>query len=317
MHIAFLIPNLDAGGAERVLTSLANELSKTTRVSIITLVECESFYDISKNVEIKNINNITGKSLIKKIRYNLTLIFKLNGILKKEKITQLICFMPTSNIIGIIAGKFFNQIKVTISERSDPNIFRIGPREGIRRLIYKFSDTLVIQTREFKEFYQEFMPTSKIRVIANPLKLSESPPGTKEKIVLTVGRADKKKNQKQVIRSFAEVRRPGWRLVICGDGPLLNDLRIYAEDLGLRKHVEFKGIVGFIEREYERAAIFAFSSLSEGFPNVLLEAMNYHCACVSYNCPSGPSTLIKNGFNGFLIPLHDKNKFSKQLKTLI
>ena len=134
---------------------------------------------------------------------------------------------------------------------------------------------------------------------------------------MTVGRVDANKNQEQIIRSFSKVKQEGWKLIICGDGSFLSKLKDLVIALNINNAVEFKGIVKNIEKQYERASIFAFSSLSEGFPNVLLEAMNYECACISTDCPTGPSILIKNNVNGFLIPLADEISYTNHLQKLI
>ncbi|HSH51551.1 MAG TPA: glycosyltransferase, partial [Bacteroidales bacterium] len=72
-----------------------------------------------------------------------------------------------------------------------------------------------------------------------------------------------------------------------------------------------------IDHYYRKSEIFAFPSLSEGFPNALAEGMKASLACIAYDCVAGPSELIEDGKNGFLVPVGKKNFFKKRLKELM
>lgn len=90
-----------------------------------------------------------------------------------------------------------------------------------------------------------------------------------------------------------------------------------ASDLGVEDRVLFWGEVSHIEEYYQRSDIFAFTSISEGFPNALGEAMAAGMACISFDCEAGPSDLIVDGENGFLIPENDHERYISKLKLLI
>ena len=316
--VGFLISSLNAGGAERVVSLLANEMSLTRKVVVITLSKDEPFYKLNDSITIKQLGVLnSGKNPLKSILSNLVLIYKITSLIRSLKIKTLICFMTTSNVLGILSGKFLSKINVTISERRNTLTHDFGYWDFIRKKIYKFADRLVVQSEEISNYFKSIIDERKISIIPNPIKIVDSNKNTKEKIILTVGRVDANKNQEQIIRSFSKVKQEGWKLIICGDGSLLSKLKNLVIALNMNDAVEFKGIVKNIEKQYERASIFAFSSLSEGFPNVLLEAMNYGCACISTDCPTGPSMLIKNKVNGFLIPLADEVSYTNHLQKLI
>jgi len=318
LKIAFLISSLNAGGAERVVSLLANELSLTNDIVIITLSKDEPFYKLNDSITIKQLGVLnSGTNPLKSITSNIVLIYKITSLIRLLKIKNLICFMTTSNVLGIISGKLLSNIKVTVSERANPNFENIGYWNFLRRKTYKLADRLVVQSEEISNYYKSIINERKISIISNPIEIIETNKLRKEKIILTVGRVDANKNQEQIIRSFSKVKQEGWKLIICGDGPLLSKLKELVLFLNMQDSVEFKGIVKNIEKQYERASIFAFSSFSEGFPNVLLEAMNYECACISFDCPTGPSILIKNNVNGFLIPLADEVSYINHLEKLI
>ena len=318
MTTAFLISSLNSGGAERVVSLLANELSLTNDIVIITLSKDEPFYTLNDSITIKQLGVLNSETNpLKSIFSNLVLIYKISSLIRSLKIKRLICFMATSNVLGILSGKLLSNIKVTISERANPNFQDVGYWNFLRRKTYNFADRLVVQSEEISNYFKPFIDGRKISIISNPIKIVDSNKKNKEKIILTVGRVDENKNQEQIIRSFSRLKQEGWRLIICGDGPLLSKLKDLVIALNINDAVEFKGNVKNIEKQYERASIFAFSSLSEGFPNVLLEAMNYGCACISTDCPTGPSILIENNVNGFLIPLTDENSYTNHLLKLI
>jgi len=120
-----------------------------------------------------------------------------------------------------------------------------------------------------------------------------------------------------LLEAFAIINPKDWRLIILGDGPLRKDLENMAKKLGIQDKVQFMGTVINVDVWLNKASIFAFPSLWEGFPNALAEAMAAGLPVVSFDCPTGPSDLIKNGENGYLIDMKDTNNFAKKLKLLI
>ena len=125
------------------------------------------------------------------------------------------------------------------------------------------------------------------------------------------------KGQKYLIESFSKINHLDWTLVILGDGPLRNELESQIELLNLKERVILLGTVNNVDEWLARASIFAFSSISEGFPNSLSEAMSAGLPCVSFDCDAGPRDLIIDGLNGFLVPLKDVFEFSKKINQLI
>lgn len=99
--------------------------------------------------------------------------------------------------------------------------------------------------------------------------------------------------------------RSGARLIILGDGPLRDDLQAQIERLGLQQSVRLAGYVDNPLKYFSRARIFVLSSLVEGMPNVLVEAMMCGCTPVSTDCPTGPRELLDNGKIGYLVPPKD------------
>lgn len=99
--------------------------------------------------------------------------------------------------------------------------------------------------------------------------------------------------------------RQGARLLILGDGPLRGELQARIERLGLQDSVRLAGYVENPLKYFARARVFALSSLVEGMPNVLVEAMMCGCTPVATDCPTGPSELLGDGRVGFLVPMRE------------
>jgi GalNAc-alpha-(1->4)-GalNAc-alpha-(1->3)-diNAcBac-PP-undecaprenol alpha-1,4-N-acetyl-D-galactosaminyltransferase len=178
-----------------------------------------------------------------------------------------------------------------------------------------------VQTEFIKGFYQKTIKESKIKIIPNPIDeiilSTRKDYSERENVILTVGRLDANKNQRLLIEAFANLNVGNWKLVIAGDGVLREEYRKLTASLGIADQVDFVGNVNNISDYYNQAKIFVFTSQSEGFPNALLEAMAFGLPCISTDCPSGPSEIIKNNENGFLIDVNNKSQLEKKLTDLM
>jgi glycosyltransferase involved in cell wall biosynthesis len=159
-------------------------------------------------------------------------------------------------------------------------------------------------------------------VIGNPIRsIVPQTAIQREKVVLSVGRLIASKHHDELIRLFVRVRRPGWKLIIVGDDAIKqqNKSRLQAliEDLGATDCVELAGKRNDVENFYLRSSIFAFTSSSEGFPNVIGEAQSAGLPVVAFDCIAGPSDMIQDGENGFLVPLFNYELFAERLAALM
>ena len=114
---------------------------------------------------------------------------------------------------------------------------------------------------------------------------------------------------------------PGWKLVIVGGDALkqknLLRLQNLVQSLDAQGRVILTGEQSNVDEYYLKSKIFAFTSSSEGFPNVIAEAMSAGLPVVSFDCVAGPSDMIADGENGFLVPLFDCEAFKLKLKLLM
>lgn len=141
----------------------------------------------------------------------------------------------------------------------------------------------------------------------------------REKIVLAVGRLVALKNFEELldIWSMIEDEATDWVLRIVGSGSSEKELKNRAISLGINNSVKFVGYSNNVDVEMSKASVYAMTSLCEGFGLVLVEAQHAGLPCVSYDLPYGPSEIINDGDDGFLIENHNKTKFAQKLLELI
>ena len=184
--------------------------------------------------------------------------------------------------------------------------------------LYRQATGIIVQTELAKTINEKFLGHPNIVVIGNPVKKIDGKAlVAKEKIILNVGRFSSLKNQKFLIDAYHAIGDRTWKLVFVGTGPYLAEVKYRAIQLGVAENVEFLAEVEDIDTQYRRASIFAFASLSEGFPNSLAEALNTPVASIAFDCLSGPSELIEHNVNGFLIPVESKGQYIACLKRLM
>jgi GalNAc-alpha-(1->4)-GalNAc-alpha-(1->3)-diNAcBac-PP-undecaprenol alpha-1,4-N-acetyl-D-galactosaminyltransferase len=321
--IAFVIPCLEAGGAERVAVILAHKFINENEVFLFVLNKTKVMYTIDTRIQIQFLKEgyIPSKNWFIAIKNNISLTHKLIKTVKDNQIDVLIGFTTTPNIL-IILSSFFLKIKVFISERNNPEIYQHSYlRKICTRILYPFTDGLIIQTGFSKNYFQKFLKAEKIQIIPNLIdenliSLKEEYE-KRENIILNVGRLDTNKNQKLLLEAFANLNPKNWKLILVGDGVLKMEYQGLAKKLGLSDKVEFIETVTNIEKYYNRAKLFVFTSQSEGFPNALLEAMSFGIPCIASDCNSGPSEIIQHNENGFLFEVNNQKQLEKQITELM
>jgi GalNAc-alpha-(1->4)-GalNAc-alpha-(1->3)-diNAcBac-PP-undecaprenol alpha-1,4-N-acetyl-D-galactosaminyltransferase len=319
-HIAFLINSMTSGGAERVLSIVANKLAVAGyRISIYTLESGSSFYELHKNINYRPLGIVKKpKNIAEKLFNNIDIIKQLKAVLLENKPDVLITFMTKENLFGIIAARKL-RIPVIISERNT-YLAKKGLLHMFRYYLYPKADALVVLNSLDEAYYHKFCHN--IHTIQNPLHLrfySDFKETRREKIILSVGRLEYQKGFDNLLSVFQRISAeyPDWKLVIVGEGSQKDDLIALSENLGIALKVVFTGRVTDVIAYYRKSSIFILSSRYEGFPNVLCEAMSQGLACISFNCISGPWDIIDNYKNGILVKNQDNDELYKALKELI
>jgi len=301
LKIIFMIDNMNGfGGAQRVISSLANEASKNN-VQVLLILTGDSIisvYELNKEIEIScyETEKSKWKSKIGKIVY-------IRSKIKKFKPTIIIPFLTMVNIMAIIASFGLN-IPLLLSERNDPD--KCSKLEKIlSRFLYRFSNGIVVQTEEISKKISSFY-RKKIYIIPNPITETNfvKKDYSQKKRIIAVGRLNEQKNYPLMIEAFSELLKehPEYILEIFGIGILEEKLKNLVISKGLSNSIMFFGNVKNIIEVEIAADFFLMTSNYEGMPNALAEAMSIGLPCISTNCDGGgAANLIVTGENGQLI----------------
>jgi len=317
MKISLIIPTLNQGGAERVMSELGNQFHEMGhQVSFVLLVNGEDFYNIHPAIEIHRLG-FSNSGRLNKIFNEAKLFLSLRKLLKKESPDTVLSFGDKFNVFTILASRNLN-LKVFVSDRSNPN--KIIPRLTgfLRKKTYPYATGIIAQTSLAKQVLLKKTNHQNIKVIPNPLKsILIEKKVVKEKIILSIGRLVPEKGQIFLIRALSKLDNQDWKVVILGDGLLKNDLEYEAKNLGVESRLVMPGAVKNVDEWLARASIFVLPSISEGFPNSLVEAMAAGLPVVSFDCNAGPRDIINNNQNGFLIPLKAVEPLAEKIDELI
>lgn len=317
MKILFVIHSLGTGGAERVMSLLATDWAERGYIiSIVTLTSTDrSFYKLHNSIEVISLDVASESQGVKDtITGNYKRIVAIKNVISEQNPDIVIAFMTRTNVLTTLAAKLAKK-PIIIAERN--NFYRVKSKiwRFIRRIVYPFSNALVVQSEHDREKYDYHL---NVHILPNPLILEHNHKNIqRQKMILAVGRLNKVKGFDLLLKAFSQVEAKGWYLVILGEGSERENLQNQVDELKINKDVSMPGNVSDVEAYYKKASIFVLSSRYEGFPNVLIEAMGYGCASIAFDCLTGPSDIIDHNKNGILIEAENINKLSEGIQYLI
>lgn len=318
MIFFLVIPTIQQGGAERVISELANEFSKypSVIVHLILLADANDFYEVDDRVIVHRLG-FGNINRIGKIKSEIATFLKMRSLLKIYKPTAVLSFMEKYNVFTLLTGSFLG-LEIFVSDRSNPLKEVPLSINLLRRLTYKHASGIIAQTSLAKDILSKQTKNTNIKVIPNPVKeVQLFPEISREKVIINVGRMVPEKGQDYLLQAFAKLDTTDWKLAILGDGPLRNNLEKRIIELGLTDKVIMPGAVNDIDRWLAKSSIFVLSSISEGFPNSLMEAMAAGLPCISFDCNAGPRDIITNEVNGLLVERGNINELVNKLNALI
>ncbi len=333
-NIAFLIRNLQGGGAERVVSRIATHLSQydNFKVYLILFDETENKYEIGKS-KIIDLNIAPKTTYLGKL-YN---VFKrkkeTEKIVKTYQINTLISFLPGPNLVNYLVN--VNHVKKIVSIRKFIELK--GFNLFLQKRIVSHVDHVVTVSKKIEMEYEVKTGATNLITIYNPYpvkdiqKLSTQDINPKyeflfnDQVVINIGRLCFQKGQWHLIRAFSEVVKsfPEAKLIILGEGELKDYLVQLIAKLNLPDNVF---ILNFQSNPYpflHRSSLFVLSSYFEGLPNAIIEAMVCGVPIISTDCKSGPREILAPntslndvlkqeliyGTYGILIPNFTSNKY--------
>jgi glycosyltransferase involved in cell wall biosynthesis len=312
MKILVIIPSLQRGGAERVVSRLTQIWQETHEVLIAVFDSSEIAYLYAGNlVDLKcpSLNSVWGK-VINSFRR----VLRLATLIRTEKPDRIIGFMESANFPAILSASMLGALdRLSVSVRDDPEWFVLTYRYLIPWL-YRLPKRVVGVSQGVSFALKKMgVPRQKLFFIHNPalkdLKKVENKSGENvcrpPRYILGVGRLHPQKGFDRLMTAFAGIDDPELHLVILGEGQERANLEALAEKLRISTRLMMPGAVADVSSWYENALCFVLSSRHEGFSNVLIEAMQWRCPVISFDCRFGPNEVIEHEASGFLIPEGD------------
>jgi glycosyltransferase involved in cell wall biosynthesis len=322
-NVCFLIGNLNSsGGTERVTTLIANQLSKREeyKISVLSLIDgSKPYFNLNSDISIYSLYE-------RKISFKKNLlgsIWKIRQFVKSKNIDTLIVVDSISCIFTVPALYGLEVRHICWEHFHFKNNNGIYFRDFARKLAAKYCDYIVTLTNKDVGFWKEGIKKIKANLVCipnpTPFIPNENIPKLKYKIALSVGRLVHVKGYDLLIKAWEKSikNNPDWKLCIVGDGPEEKSLKKLVEDLKLENTVIFTGRTNDVIQYYNSSSFFCLSSRNEGLPMVLLEAQSYNLPLIAFDCDTGPSEIISNNINGYLVKNGDIDKLSHALINMI
>ena len=311
------------GGAERVMAILTDELAKRGHeVTLVTMITEQPFYILNKRIKLRQRRNRRGNSFMARIIHRLNTYFFIRKMIKSENPSVVISFMWHLNSI-VLTSTVFLKVPIIASEHSAFDIELPFIKRIKKFHVNKLADKVTVLTEHDFEFMKDRLKN--VYLMPNPLafKPIEKYNAQRQKNIIAVGNIDRfiGKGFDSLIKIWSEIAflYPDWKLQIAGKGTLQNikNLQNIAKQYHVSKQFELIGQIQNLALKFRESTIFILSSKYEGFGMVLIEAMSQGCACISYDCKTGPREIITHNVDGILVDDQNMEAMKNAISDLI
>ncbi len=319
--VLFVINSLVAGGAEHVLKEVAEGLlHRNYEVHVLTLQDHPDFYKLDPGIVRHRLGVMHRAPVLLRAFALISRILTLRRAIEAIAPDCVVSFMDRVNVFVIPAA---GKRPVIISERNNPAMGTSGFEVRLlRRILYHRADRVVSVSQGVSDSLH-WVPESLKTVIYNPLKQASSglsmpfAPSSDRKYLTAIGRLSHQKGFDTLLEAFSAVanRLPEWDLVIYGEGYLRERLTATIREYHLQDRVFLPGLAP-TDQALKLADCFILSSRFEGFPNVLIEAMQAGLPIVATDCTYGTAEIIESGSNGILVPPEDHGALATAIPTV-
>lgn len=326
LPVTLVISSLSAGGAERVLSVMANHwATKNRQVTLVTLSDTSGdHYPVDERVRrvALGVESPSDSSRVA-LASNVWRIVALRRAIRDAAAPVVISFGDRANVLTLLATIGL-RTRVIVSERTDPRCHRIGRAwDRLRSLTYRRAYKLVVQTGGLVSWAAPLVGEQRCCVIENPVRDIDArswtaAPARTYRTVLGVGRLERHKGFDILLDAFAQVAQEfgDWNVVILGEGVEREPLGDLARHLAIDERLSLPGLVLDPERVMAQSDLFVLASRYEGFPNALLEAMAGGMAVISTET-TGAREIIQDGLNGLLVPVDDAPALAQAMGRLM
>lgn len=322
-RVALVIANLGWGGAQKVLTTMANHWAvlgwEVTLISVdARRVDC--YFPPLPQVRLVYLgaaarSGSSGRALLHNVRRALLL----RRAIRAAAAETVVSFLSATNVLTLLATRGLG-IPVIISERGDPDRALLPQAwRYARAATYPMADCVVAQT-DYALARLGRAARRRATVIANPVSPHWPQPDSGGRQISAVGHLMPVKGFDLLVEAFARASKafPEWRLVLWGEGPERTNLLALAERRGIADRVSLPGRSETPGGWLGSTTIFVLSSRHEGLPNALIEAMAAGAPAIATDCPvGGPRSLIASGLDGLLVPPENVEAMAAALERVM
>ncbi len=324
---ALFMGTLGGGGAERVMIDVARLLARRGLAVDLVVIRAEGPYLGIAPPEVRLVDLESKRMamcLVKLVRY-----------LRRERPRALLATMETAELVALLAkASFARDVRVVVRQAIafSAHYAHVGLKDRaimrMLKLLMPLANVVVANSRGSADDLERSIPrvAGRVRVVPNPVVTPELREQAAQPVehpwfadgeaplVLAVGRLAPQKDHATLLRAFALVSRsePA-RLVVLGDGPERGRLLRLAHELGIAERVDLPGFRVNPFAYMSKARLLANSSLFEGFPNVLAQAMACGTPVVSTDCEHGPREILEGGKWGRLVPVGDAEAMAEAI----
>ena len=332
LKIALFAPDLAGGGAERILAHLANGMAARGCAVDVVLLDVVGVYlaELSPEVRVVDLRS----------RRTATGVWPLVRYLRRAQPDVVLSAHAHSSIATLLAKRLARVASCIVPTVQTSHTKAAEHCRGLRdRLVraslgwsHSWADAIVACSNGVADDFVQVtgLPRDRVRVIYNPIvtpqlkELAKQPvdhpwfaPGQPE-VVLGVGRFSAPKDFPTVVNAFALLRKKrNLRLAILGEGAERSSLERLVADLGLTQDVSLPGFAQNPFGYLAKAAVFVFSSLWEGLPTALVEALALGVPIVATDCDCGPREILQGGRYGRLVPVGDVEAMAQALEETL
>lgn len=326
MKVTLVIYSLGGGGAERVMSIMANYwATHGWDVTLLVLVDRQTapFYQLEPQIKLQQLG-IAGDStnVIAAIQAGIHRVKTLRSAIVASEPDVVISFMNTVNVLTLLA--LWNlKIPTIVSEHIYPTFTDANKVwQILMKWTYRHADLVTLLTQSALLFYPAAQGYRSI-VIPNPV-LTPAKKVTTDRLlptptIIAMGRLHPQKGFDLLLKAFAKIQAkyPDWHLTILGEGTIRPELEELRSQLGLSERVHLPGSVSNVNDYLRQAELFALSSRFEGFPMAVCEAMACGLPVLSTDCLSGPRDIIRDGIDGVLVPVDNVDALAAGLDALM